>query len=198
MRRNAWHNLKCFFLFLLFAGAAIGLWLGLARAVSRKAFENAPPGTVVPLAWSVLTVVGALCLYAVFSLLHDFARASRRSDPVVGAWRAYGRARRLLSERWLRALGLFLFWLVFGGAALLAGIGLEWSAPAVSGLAVGLHILLAIAVLAIRPVVRVAAWGSYLSFYDRAQAALAPAPPFAFPPEPGSPPVLTLEEHPLI
>jgi hypothetical protein len=199
VRRNAWHNSKCFLLFLIAAGVSIGIWIGLARAVSKKAFENAPPGAGSVLGWRILTILGILFLYAVFSLLHDFARAARRYDPGVGAWRAYARARRILSGRWLRAFGLLLFWLVFGGAVLFASVWLEWIAPAVSAAAIGLHILMQGAVLAIRPVVRVAAWGSYLSFSDRAEAAsAAAAPPPSVPPEPGVPPLLTLEEHPLV
>src|SRR5262249_34866447 len=121
----------------------------------------------------------ALLLYAVFSLLHDLARAARRHAPGIGAWRAYGRARRALSGRWIRALALFLFWLVFGGALLAAGVALEWVAPAVSALAIAAHILLQAAVLTIRPAVRVAAWGSYLAFLDRVEAerqVLSPKP----------------------
>ena len=199
VRRNAWHNSKCFLLFLLAAGASIGLWMGLTRAVSKKAFENAPPGATPALGGRIMTILGALLLYAVFSLLHDFARAARRYDPGVGAWRAYGRARRILSGRWLRALSLFLFWLILGGTLLFVGVWLEWTTSAVSAAAIGLHILLQVAVLAIRPAVRVAAWGSYLSLYDRVEAAsAAAAASLRAPPEPGIPPLLTLDEHPLV
>jgi len=197
VRRNAWHNVKCFLLFLLFAGVSIGLWIAVARAVSRKAFENSPPAAAPAFAWRIASILGVLFLYAIFSLLHDFARAARRSDTRVGAWRAYGRARRTLSGRWWRAFGLFLFWLLAGGALLLAGVALEWAAPAVSAVAIFLQILLQIAVLTIRPVVRVAAWGSYLSLYDGALPLPPPAP--AVPPPLAPPaPSLALEDRPLI
>ncbi|HEV8118928.1 MAG TPA: hypothetical protein VGQ32_10405 [Thermoanaerobaculia bacterium] len=195
VRRNAWHNVKCFLIFLLLAGVAIGAWLGGIAALSKKAFENAAPGAAAPLAVRIAAIVVALLLYAVFSLLHDFARAARRFDNSVGAWRSYGRARRTLSGRWLRALGLFSFWLIFGAALLAAGIALEWTSPAVSALAIFLHILIQIAVLSIRPFIRVAAWGSYLALYDRIEdervAPVAPAPPK---------PLITdtLEDHPLV
>jgi hypothetical protein len=197
VRRNAWHNLKCFLLFLVFAGIVLSLWLGGMRAAARKLFENVPPGAPAEFAWRIATLGIALFLYAIFSLLHDFARASRRLDPSIGAWRAYRHARRLLAGRWLRALGLFLFWLILGGVLLGGGVLIEWTAPAVSAAAIFLHILLQVVVLAIRPALRVAAWGSYLALYDDAEAdagALA-APPA---PEPVIAPVLTLEDHPLI
>ena len=196
VRRNAWHNFKCFLLFLLTAGVSIGAWIGLAYVLSRKVFANVPPGAAPALIGRVGTVLGALFLYAVFSLLHDFARAARRFDLSVGAWRAYGRARRTLAGLWPRAFGLFFFWLFVGGAVLVAGIALEWSAPAVSAAAIGAHMVLQLAVLSIRPAVRVAAWGSFLNLYDRAEAASAVTPvPL---PEPGAPQVLTLEDHPLV
>ena len=200
-RRNFWHNVKCFLIFLLLAGIAIGAWLLVTRALSKKVFVNTPPAAWSTFFFRVAVVVGALFLYAVFSLLHDFARAGRRSDPAIGAWRAYVRSRRLLSGRWPRALGLFLFWLVFGGALLLIGIAIEWNAPAVTGLAILLHILIQIAVLSIRPAIRVAAWGSYLALYDSA----LPPPPVAAvsastsppPPEPGPLMSRPLAEQPL-
>jgi hypothetical protein len=197
IRRNAWHNLKCFALFLVLVGIVLSLWIGGARAAARKVFEDAPPGAPGRLAWQILTIAVALVLYAVFSLLHDFARASRRLDLSIGAWRAYGHARRLLAGRWLSALGLFLFWLILGGVLLTAGILLEWTAPAVSAAAIFLHILLQVGVLAIRPAMRVAAWGSYLALYDGAEAdaATSAAQPE---PEPSGPSGLTLEDHPLI
>jgi hypothetical protein len=99
----------------------------------------------------------------------------------------------MLSGRWTRAFGLFFFWLVFGGALLLAGIALEWSAPAVSALAIALHILLQIAVLAVRSAVRVAAWGSYLHLYDGAES-VAPPPIMVPEPEPAAPRLLSLDE----
>ncbi len=174
VRRNVWHNMKCFLIFLLLAGATIGVWFAAAHAISRKVFDALPPGASSTFLFRAVVALGALLLYAVFSLLHDFARAARRSGARIGAWRAYGHALRVLAGRWPRALGIFLFWFLFGGALLLLAIGVEWSAPAISAVAIALHILLQIAVLAIRPAIRIAAWGSYLALYDRVQPTLAP------------------------
>jgi hypothetical protein len=199
VRRNAWHNVKCFLIFLLIAGATIGVWFAATHAVYKKFFEDLPPGAPSTFLFRVVVVLGALLLYAVFSLLHDFARAARRSEDSIGAWRAYGHARRMLAGRWPRALGIFLFWFLFGGALLLLAIGVEWSAPAISALAIALHILLQIAVLTIRPAIRIAAWGSYLALYDRVQPTLAPpAAAVTPPPDPLYPPPLTLDEKPLV
>jgi hypothetical protein len=198
VRRNAWHNIKCFLIFLLGAGAVLGAWFAATHAVWKKSFEGLPPGSASSTIFRAAVVLVALFLYAVFSLLHDFARAARRDNSSIGAWRAYGRARRTLSGRWARALGIFLFWFVFGGAVLLLGIALEWTAPAITALAIALHVLIQIAVLAARSALRVAAWGSYLSFYDGAEplAALPIAAPR--PPEPEPPPLLSLDEEPLV
>ncbi len=199
VRRNAWHNVKCFLIFLLVAGAALGVWFVSSHAISKKFFEDLPPASSSTFFFRVAIALGALLLYAVFSLLHDFARAARRSEERIGAWRAYGHARRVLAGRWPGALGIFLFWFLFGGALLLLGVGVEWSSPAISALAITLHVLLQIAVLTIRPAIRIAAWGSYLALYDRVQPTLAPpAVVVAPPPEPLSPPLLTLDEKPLV
>jgi hypothetical protein len=199
VRRNAWHNVKCFLIFLLIAGATIGVWFAANHAIYQKFFEGLPPGASSTFFFRVAIVLGALLLYAVFSLLHDFARAARRSEDTIGAWSAYGHARRVLSGRWPRALGIFAFWLVFGGVLLLLAIGVEWSAPAISALAIALHILLQIAVLTIRPVIRVAAWGSYLALYDLAQPTLAPpAVVVTAPPESLASTSLALDETPLV
>ena len=199
MRRNSWHNVKCFLIFVLLAGISLGVFLGAQHAVHKRVFEGLAPGSFSTLFFRILVALVALFLYAFFSLLHDFARAARRSRPDIGAWRAYGHARRTLSGRWARTFGIFLFWFLLGGAVLLLGIAVEWSAPAVTALAIAIHILLQILVLAIRPVFRIAAWGSYLALYDAAQPApapaTAPAPPLS---EPGPPPPPTLQEHPLI
>ena len=194
VRRNAWHNVKCFLIFLLLAGAALGLWFGVAHALSRKLFEGVAPGSASAGVFKAATAVGGLFLYAVLSLLQDFARAARRDGSRTGAWRSYGRARRILSGRWTSAFGLFLFWLLFGGALLLTGIALEWSAPAVSALAIALHVVIQVAVLAVRSAIRVAAWGSYLHFYDGAEP-IAPLPIAILEPQPpGAPPLLSLDE----
>ncbi len=199
VRRNAWHNLKCFLIFLLTGGVSLGLWFAATGGAQKKFFQDTAPGAPSAFAFRILMVVGALVLYAVFSLLHDFARAARRSEYTIGAWNAYGYARRLLAGRWLRALGIFLFWFLFGGALLLLAIGIEWSAPAISALAIALHVLLQIAVLTIRPAIRIAAWGSYLAMYDRVEPTLAPpAVVVTTTTEPLYPPLLTLDEKPLV
>ena len=177
VRRNAWHNIKCFLIFLL------GAWFAATHAVWKKAFEDLPPGSVSSTIFRAAVVVVALSLYAVFSLLHDFARAARRDDFSIGAWRAYGRARRTLSGRWARALGIFFFWLLFGGAVLLLGIALEWTAPAVAAVAIALHVVIQIGVLALRSALRIAAWGSYLAFYDVVEPVAALPVALPLPPE---------------
>jgi len=199
VKRNSWHNLKCFLIFLLTGGVSLGLWFAATGGAQRKLFQNTAPGAPSAFAFRILMMVGALVLYAVFSVLHDFARAARRTEHTIGAFGAYGYARRMLAGRWLRALGIFLFWFLFGGVLLLVGIGIEWSAPAISVLAITLHILLQIAVLTIRPAIRIAAWGSYLAMYDRVEPTLAPpAVVVTTTPEPLYPPLLTLDEKPLV
>lgn len=183
VRRNAWHNIKCFLIFLLGAGAVLGAWFAATHAVWKKAFEDLPPGSVSSTIFRAAVVVVALSLYAVFSLLHDFARAARRDDFSIGAWRAYGRARRTLSGRWARALGIFFFWLLFGGAVLSLGIALEWTAPAVAAVAIALHVVIQIGVLALRSALRIAAWGSYLAFYDVVEPVAALPVALPLPPE---------------
>jgi hypothetical protein len=197
VRRNAWHNIKCFLIFLLGAGSVLGAWFAAQHAVWKKALEGLAPGSAASTIFRAAVVLVALFLYAVFSLLHDFARAARRDDSSIGAWRAYGRARRTLSGRWARALGIFLFWLLFGAAVLLIGIALEWTAPAVTALAIALHVLIQVAVLAARSALRVAAWGSYLSLYDDSSPPAA-LPVASAPPEPESPPLFSLDETPLV
>lgn len=177
VRQNAWHNVKCFLIFLLAMGIALGAWFGVTQAISRKVFEPMAPGSWSAFLFRLGIALVALFLYAVLSLLHDFARAARRNDAAVGAWRAYLRARATLSGRWVRGLGIFLFWLLFGGGVLFLFISLEWSAPAATALAIAVHILIQTAVLAVRSALRVAAWGSYLSLYDGAQT--LPALPIA-------------------
>ena len=194
VRRNAWHTVKCFLIFLFAAGVTLSLWLGGSHALSRKLFEGVAPGSPSIALFQAATILGALMAFALFSLLHDFARAARRDNVAIGAWGAYRRARRVLSGRSLRALGLFLFWLLFGGALLSLGIAVEWSAPAVSAVAIALHVLIQVAVLAVRSAVRVGAWGSYLHLYDGAEPIAAP-PVAVLEPAPAlAPPLLSLDE----
>lgn len=172
-RRNFWHNLKCFFLFVLLLAVALGAWLGGSYAAGRKLFEQTPPDARARSLAFWLCAAVAVLIFAALSLLYDFARAARRYSG-VGALRGFRFARRALSGAWLRALGLWLFWAILGGAVVGAGFALTWSMPAVSPLAIAVLLVLQFAVLWLRSAVRVAAWGSYLEFLDaRARDAIA-------------------------
>jgi MFS family permease len=163
-RRNFWHNLKCLLIFALLVLLVVGLWLAGAFALIKKIFEEKPPGADMPVRFAA--VAAALLLFGVLSLLYDFARAARRQAPSIGAWRAWGAARRALSGAWTRAIGLFLFWLVAGSAAVLALFALEWGGTAATAAAIAVHTVLQIAVLFARSAVRLGAWGSYLALVD--------------------------------
>jgi hypothetical protein len=165
-RRHFWHNVKCLLIFAALLALVPGLWLAGAFAGSRKIWENAPPWATVPLAFRIGADVVALFFFAVLTLVYDFARAARRIKPTIGAWRAYGLARRGLSGSWARALGVFCFWMVAGGAAVLALFGLEWSGTATTWAGIGLHTVLQAAVILARSAVRVGAWGSELALFD--------------------------------
>ncbi|MEP6993001.1 MAG: hypothetical protein ABI968_00675 [Acidobacteriota bacterium] len=175
-RRNFGHNVKCFLLFLLAGAVVVGGWLGGALAARKKLFEDAPPDAASHIvSWWAILLVGVL-LFAILSLLYDFARAARRYSPTIGAWRAVRFAFRAMKGARLRALALFFFWLVLGGAAVVASIGLTWAMPAVSLPAVILLFLLQFGALWLRSAVRVAAWGSYIGFLEfrgRGRVALA-------------------------
>lgn len=173
-RRNFWHNVKCFFVFAVLVLVGPGIWLGAAGYARKKMVENlAPEAAIRSLSLWALLLVGML-LFAAASLLYDFARAARRHAPHVGAWRSYRFARRALSGSWGRALGLWLFWLVLGGAAVVGVFALTWALPAVSRPAIALLMALQFGVLWLRAAVRVAAWGSYVAFLEpRAPQALA-------------------------
>jgi len=173
-RRNFWHNLKCFFFFAILNGVALGAWLGGGVALRKKFFENAPPDAPGRNVVFWVLAVGAVLLFAVISLLYDFARAARRHAPTIGAFRAFRFARRALSGSWLRAIALWIFWFVLGGGAVLALFAVTWSLPAVSRPAIALLILCQFGVLWLRSAVRVAAWGSYLALLEpRARPALS-------------------------
>lgn len=173
-RRNLWHNLKCFFIFTVAVSVALGVWLGGGAMARKKLLEDVPPDAAVwSASWWLLAAVGLL-LYAILSFLYDFARAARRFAPSIGAWRALRFARKSLSGSWLRALGLWLFWLGVGSASVLGLLAVTWAMPAVSRPAIALLFLLQFGVLWLRSAVRVAAWGSYLAFLEpRARAAIA-------------------------
>jgi hypothetical protein len=187
-RRNFWHNVKCLFLFGLAAAVCLGAWLGGGAAARKYLLEEVPPDAAVRRLTFWILALGAVLIFAALSLLYDFARAARRYSPGIGAWRAYGFARRALSGAWRRALGLWIFWLVLGGAAVVGLFAVTWEMPAVSPPAIALLFVLQFGVLWVRSAARVAAWGSYIGFLDpRARAAVsagarvrvtfAPAPP---------------------
>jgi hypothetical protein len=173
-RRNFWHNLKCFLLFAIANLIVLGAWLGGGGALRKRLLEDAPPDAPArSLTFWILAVVGVL-LFAALSLLYDFARAARRHAPTIGAFRAFRFARRALSGSWLRALGLWIFWLALGGGAVLALFALTWALPAVSRPAIAFLMLLQFGVLWLRSAVRVAAWGSYIALLEpRARPALS-------------------------
>jgi hypothetical protein len=173
-RRNLGHNLKCLLLYLLALGVVVGGWMGGAVAGDKRLRESVPPDASSLAAYRWGTLLVGLLLFAVLSLVYDFARAARRYAPTIGAWRSVRFALRVLRGVWLRALGLFLFWLVVGAAAVLAGVGAAWSMPAVSLPAVALLCVVQLTALALRSAVRVAAWGAYVGFLEpRARRALA-------------------------
>jgi hypothetical protein len=165
-RRNLWHNAKCFLIFVVLLAVVPGIWLAAAFGASRKLFAQAPPWATSPFVFRLAADLLALFFFAVLSLLYDFARAARRKEPGIGAWRAYGLARRTLSGSWSRALGLFVFWLVAGGAAVLGLFCLEWGGTATSWAGIGVHTGLQAAVIAARSAVRVGTWGSLLALFD--------------------------------
>lgn len=173
-RRNWWHNVKCFFLFAILACVVFGAYFGGGYAASKKLFEDAPPGAAAGKIWDWAFLIVAVLLWGVVSLLYDFARAARRYLPSIGAWRAFGFARRALRRSWTRGLVLYLFWFVLGGAAWLAAIAAAWSMPASSKPAIALLLFLQFLSIYVRSAIRVAAWGSYVEFLDhRALAAMA-------------------------
>lgn len=186
-RRDFAHNLKCFLVFVVAAALVIGLWAAAVFGTGKKLLEGRPPGDPAFLAIRIIGIVIALLLYAILSLWHDFARAARRVDPRIRAWRAYGFARRRLSGRWSAAIGLFLFWVIVGSVAFLLLFALGWSLRAVSTAGVVLLFLVQLATLSVRPLVRVATWGSYIALLDRAsfppQSATVRVPPITPAPE---------------
>jgi len=191
-RRNFWHNLKCLFVFAILAGLVLGAWLGGGFAAREKLFENSPPDAAVHALSFWLLALGGLLLFAMLSLLYDFARAARRFSPEIGAWRAFRFARRALQGSWLRGLGLWILWFALGAAAVLGLIAIAWSMRATSRPGIALLFLLQFGVFWARSAARVAAWGSYVAFLEpRAREALsataritvtgAPAAPYATP-----------------
>jgi hypothetical protein len=173
-RRNFWHNLKCFLIFAVALVVLLGLWFGLTITAARRVLVEVPPATTPRIfAWCGIAAV-ALLLFGALSLLYDFSRAARRFSPTIGAWRAWRFAVRALRGGWLRAMGLFSFWLAAGAIAVAAGFGIVWTMPAVSRPAIALLFFLMLGVLTLRSAIRIAAWGSYIAFLENgARARLA-------------------------
>ncbi len=187
-RRNFWHNVKCFFLFAILLVAVFGVVLGGAAALDETLFENTPPDAAIGAVWDWGVRIAAVLLWGALSLLYDFARAARRYAPDIGAWRAYGFARRALTGSWRRAVVLYLFWLVLGAAAWFSALSAAWSMPAASPLAIAFLFLLLFLSILVRSAVRVGTWGSYLEFLDhRAAGALAGMPARRVPVSPAAP-----------
>jgi len=173
-RRNFWHNAKCFLLFCVALGVAESVWLGGGFYARRKLFENSPPDAASHrISWWIL-VAGAILIYAVLSILYDFARAARRFSPTIGAWRGWRFARAAASGSWLAALGVWLFWFLAGGVLWLGLLLAAWLMPAVSPLAILVNFALLLSALAARSAARLGAWGSWIAFLEpRARRAAA-------------------------
>jgi hypothetical protein len=189
--RNLWHNLKCFGIFLGALVLALAGWLGSTAALGRPLFESSAPGSPRALLFHIGTWVVALLIFAMLSLLHDFARLARRQEPRIGAWRGWRAAVRVLAGSIFPALGLFLFWLLAGGILWIGILSLEWGTPAVSIAAILLHTAMQVAAVAVRSAVRVGAWGSYAALLD---ARLAAPTPIAEPETGTTPPDVSIVE----
>jgi hypothetical protein len=173
-RRNVWHNVKCLLLFAAVLAAVGAGWYYGALPATERLLENVSPDSAAHTAARWLTLLAGLLVFAILSLVYDFARAARRYAPAIGAWQSVRFAWRVLGGSWVPALTLFGFWLVLGALAVAAGVGAVWTMPAVSLPAVAFLFAVQLAVLALRSAVRVATWGSYVAFLDpRARAALA-------------------------
>jgi hypothetical protein len=165
-RWNLWHNTKCLAIFVLLLAFVPGIWIAAAVAADRTLFGLAPPWSAARHGYRLGAAVVALLLFAVLSLVYDFARAARRENPSVGAWSAFGVARRTLMAAPFRALGLFLFWLIFGAGVVVALFGFEWAGKATSAAGVAVHTALQAVVILARSAVRVGTWGSLLTLFD--------------------------------
>ena len=165
-RRNLWHNVKCLGFFAVSAGIVLGAWFWGEDEASSKLLESVPPDAVLRSVEHWGSLVVGLLLFGALSLLYDFARAARRFSPTIGAVRGYRFAWLALSGSWTRALVLFLFWSIGGGAVVLAVIAAAWFIPAVSVPAIAVLFLIQFGALWARSAVRVATWGSYLGFLE--------------------------------
>ena len=170
-RRNLWHNVKCFLLFALLAGVVLGALvrrrLRRSRRSSSKTSLRTPPAARAATCW-VVVLVGAAPLRGDLSALRLRARGPALLAHDRRLARVPLRPPRALRARGSRALGLLLFWLVAGGAAVVGALrrDLERCRPSRAP---------AIALLFAAPVrassgcasaVRVAAWGSYVAFLE--------------------------------
>ncbi|MCA1582844.1 MAG: hypothetical protein LC796_15940 [Acidobacteria bacterium] len=182
-RRHFAHNLKCFAVFALLLGIALSVWLGLSAALGKALFEHAPPHAPGRTAWGILTLAVTAAIFGALTLLYDFARAGRRTTPGIGAIAAFRSARRRLRGRLMRGLALLLFWSLAAGAALALLFAAAWGERTRSGAAVAVNLALLFLLLAVRPIARVAAWGSILALFDASEPWGAPTPlgPRAFP-----------------
>ena len=92
-KRNFWHNLKCFAIFIAGFGVAFGAWFALTRAFSKKAFENTPPGAWSAFLFRLLVVLGALS--SLRGLLPPPRLRARRPPLRPGDWRLARHGSRL-------------------------------------------------------------------------------------------------------
>ncbi len=182
-RRHFAHNIKCFALFALLLGIALSVWLGLSGALGKALFEQAPPHTAGRTVWGILSLAVAAAIVGALTLLYDFARAGRRTTPGIGAIAAFRGARRRLRGRFLRGLGVLLFWSLAAGVALALLFAAAWGQRTPSGEAVAVNLVLLVLLLAVRPAARVAAWGSILALFDASEpwGARTPLGPREFP-----------------
>lgn len=189
-RRNFAHNLKCFLLFAVFAAILLGVWLAVAFGIGRAVTRNAPPHSTGGSVWFWISAAVALLLFGWLTLLYDFARAARRTSAAIGAFAAFGQARRRLRGRWTRGLGLLAFWSIAGAVSVGLLFAVAWGQRTPTGGAVALNLLLLAALVAARSAVRVGAWGSVLALYDGSE----PPPPA---PRPAVAVVITEDPAPL-
>ncbi len=175
-RRHFGHNLKCFALFALLAGIALGLWLGLTGFFSKTLFRGAPPHSGGRGVWAILVWAVALWILGSLTLLYDFARAARRWTAGIGAIAGFRKGWRQLRGLRLRGLGVLLFWSVAACAALVIVFSAAWAQRTPSGPAVAVNLALLLLLLAVRPAARVAAWGSVLALFDASEPAARRVP----------------------
>jgi hypothetical protein len=175
-RRDFAHNLKCFLLFLVASAILVGLWVAVMFGAGHALFRKSPPHTTGAAAWIWISVLGALLLFGVLTLLYDFARATRRRDPRIGALAGFAEARRRLRGRWVKGLGLLAFWLAAGVAAVAIPLAAAWGQRTPTGGAVFVNLLLIVLAVTARSAVRVGAWGSLLALFDASEPPPPPAP----------------------